>query len=41
VIIFVTKVGVVQLEKLDGEFMDGLVNESRMKLYMDSHASAH
>jgi hypothetical protein len=41
VIIFVTEEGVVQLEKLDGEFMDGLVNESRMKLYMDSHSSAY
>jgi hypothetical protein len=41
VIRFVTEVGVVQLEKLNGEIMEGLVNGSRLKLYRDSHHSMH
>jgi hypothetical protein len=41
VIRFVTKVGVIQLEKLDGDFLEELVNGSRLKLYKDSHTSAH
>jgi hypothetical protein len=41
VIRFVIEVGVVQLEKLNGEFMEGLVNGSRLKLYRDNHASVH
>jgi hypothetical protein len=35
VIRFITQAGVVQMEKLDGEFMEGMVNESRLKLYRD------
>jgi len=41
VIIYVIEVSVVQLEKLDGEVMEGLVNRSRMKLYKESRASTH
>jgi len=38
---FIIEVGDVQLEKLDGEFMEGLVNGSRLKLYRHRRASAH
>jgi hypothetical protein len=41
VIKFVTNVGVVQLEKLNGEVVEGLVNGSWLKLYRDSHNFAH
>jgi hypothetical protein len=41
VIRFVTEAGVVQLEKLNGEVVEGLVNGSRLKLYRDSRASTH
>jgi hypothetical protein len=41
VIIFMTYVGVVQLEKLNGEDVEGLVNGSQLKLYRDSRASTH
>jgi hypothetical protein len=41
VIIFVTKEGVFQLEKLNREVMEGLVNGSRLKLYRDSRSFAH
>jgi hypothetical protein len=41
VIKYVTKTCILQLKKLDGEVMEGLVNGSRMKLYRDNHASAH
>jgi len=33
--------GVVQLEKVNGEIMEGLVNGSRLKLYRDNRASLH
>jgi hypothetical protein len=35
VIRFVTEAGVVQLEKLNGETMEGIINGSRLKLYRD------
>jgi hypothetical protein len=41
VITFVTEAGVVQLEKLNGESMEGMVNDSQLRLYNDSHASVH
>jgi hypothetical protein len=41
VIIFMTYVGVVELEKLNGEVVEGLVNGSRMKLYRDNRDSTH
>jgi hypothetical protein len=41
VIRYVTEAGVVQLEKLDGEVMEGLVNGSQLKLYRDGHPSMH
>jgi hypothetical protein len=41
VIRFVTDAGVVQLEKLNGEVVEGLVNGSQLKLYRDSHTSMH
>jgi hypothetical protein len=41
VISFIIEAGVVQLENLDGEVMEGLVNSIWLKLYRDSHASAH
>jgi len=40
VIRFVTKAGVVKLEKLNGEVVEGLVNGSHMKLHRDIHVSA-
>jgi hypothetical protein len=40
-IIYVTKVGVFQLEQLDGQVMEGLVNGSRMKLYRDERPSTN
>jgi hypothetical protein len=36
VIVFVTNESVVQLEKLNGEVVEGVVNGSRLKLYRDS-----
>jgi hypothetical protein len=41
VIRYVTDAGVVQLEQLDGQVMEGLVNGSRLKLYRDGHPSMH
>jgi hypothetical protein len=41
VIIFVTEVGVVQLDKLNEETIEGLINGNRLKLYRNSHASMH
>jgi hypothetical protein len=41
VIKFVTDAGVVQLEKLNGEVVEGLVNGIRLKQYRDSRASTH
>jgi hypothetical protein len=41
VIKYVTEASVVQLEKLDGEVMEGLVKVSQLKLYRDDHASTH
>jgi hypothetical protein len=41
VIRFVNEVGVVQLEKLNGEVLEGLVNGSQMKLYRENHAFVH
>jgi hypothetical protein len=41
VIIFVTNASEVQLEKLNGEFVEGLVNGSQLKLYRDNHTFAH
>jgi hypothetical protein len=41
VIRFVTDASVVQLEKLNGEVVEGLVNGSRLKLYRDKSASVH
>jgi hypothetical protein len=38
---YVTKVGVVQLEQLDGQVVEGLVNGSRLKLYRDDRPSTH
>ena len=38
---FVTKEGVIQLEKLNRELLEGLVNDNWMKLYRYSHASTH
>lgn len=39
VIKFVTNVGIVQLETLNGEILGGLVNGNRLKLYNDSPLS--
>jgi hypothetical protein len=41
VIKYVTGIGVVQLEQLDGKFMEGLENGREMKLYRDYHPSMH
>jgi hypothetical protein len=41
VIILVTEAVVIQLEELNGETMEGIVNDSRLKLYRDSRASTH
>jgi hypothetical protein len=41
VIRFVKNVGVFQLEKMNGEFVEGLVNNSQPKLYRDSLVSVH
>jgi hypothetical protein len=41
VIRFVTEVGDVQLGKFNGEIFEGLINNSRLKLYRDSRASMH
>jgi hypothetical protein len=41
VIRFVTEAGVVQLEKLNGEIVEGPVNNSRLKLYRDNRAFTH
>jgi hypothetical protein len=41
VIRFVTDAGVVQLEKLNGEVVEGLVNGSRLKLYRDKSYFMH
>jgi hypothetical protein len=41
VIRFVTDTGDVQLEKLNGDVVVGLVNGSRLKLYRDSCTSTH
>jgi hypothetical protein len=41
VIGYVTEAGDVQLEKMDGEFMEGSINEIRMKLYRNSRAFVH
>jgi hypothetical protein len=41
VIRFVTEESGVQLEKLNGEIMEGLVNDSQLKLYRDSRPSLH
>jgi hypothetical protein len=38
---YVTEAGVVQLEQLDGQVMEGLVNGSRVKLYRDNRPSMH
>jgi hypothetical protein len=38
---YVTEAGVVQLEQLDGQVMEGLVNGSRLKLYRDNRPSMH
>jgi len=37
----VTVAGVVQLEKLNGEFVEGLGNGSKLKCYRDSHTFTH
>jgi hypothetical protein len=37
VIIYVTKAGVVQIEQLDGEVVEGLMNDSQLKLYRDKY----
>jgi hypothetical protein len=39
VIRYVTQACVVQLEKLNGEIMEGLVNGSQLNLYRDNGAS--
>jgi hypothetical protein len=41
VIRYVTEVGVVQLEQLDGQVMEGILNGSRLKMYRDNHSSTH
>jgi hypothetical protein len=41
VIIFVTKESAFQLEKLNGEIIEGLVDGSWLKMYRDSCASMH
>ena len=41
VIRFMTEASLVQLEKFNGEITEGLVNNSRLKLYRDNHASVH
>jgi hypothetical protein len=38
---YVIDAGVFQLEQLDGQVMEGLINGSRLKLYMDNHPYAH
>jgi hypothetical protein len=38
---FVTVENVVKLDKLNGEFVEGLVNGSQMKLYRDNCSSTH
>jgi hypothetical protein len=38
---YVMEASVVQLEKLNGEPMEGLVNGSQLKMYRDSRASMH
>jgi hypothetical protein len=38
---YVNDIGVVYLEQLDGQVMEGLVNGSWLKLYMDGHPSVH
>jgi hypothetical protein len=39
VIRFVTKEGIVQFDKLNGESMEGLVNDNRLKLYKNNRDS--
>jgi hypothetical protein len=41
VIIFMTEVGGVHLNKLNGEIVEGMVNDIRMKLYRDNCPSVH
>jgi hypothetical protein len=41
VIKFVTEAGVVQLDKLNGEIMEGIVSGSWLKLYRDSRPPSH
>ena len=36
----VTKGGVIQLSKLNGELLPTLINGSRLKLYSDSHSTS-
>ena len=33
----ITNVGVVKLHKIDGTYVTGMVNDSRLKLYYDTH----
>jgi hypothetical protein len=41
VIRFVIEVGVVKLEKLNGEIVEGLVNGSQLKLYKENCDTMH